>query len=482
MTLKDNWHSDSQTLIQHLNEIEELLNRQELETHLLERTPSRQHELLETVLSKQHQSRLQIKLKKLHPADLSYILESFPLDQRLMLWRLMSPEDQGQVLIEISDAVRQTLLSDMDTAHIESATQGLQTDEIADLAADLPKKVMRNILRSLNDDKRAHLQSVIDYSASQIGALMDFNVIRVREDMTLKTILRYIRKRKKLPSHTDKLFVVDNKGYLTGELPIETLLTAERDAKVQDIMMSGMLFFQADGDADDAARAFERYDLVSAPVVNEQGEFLGRLCVDAVMDYIRRQNDEDILFQAGMAEQEDLFASIWNSARNRWAWLLVNVMTALIATRIIGWFETTILQVVALASLMPIVAAIGGNTGNQTSMLIIRSLALGQLHSANIRHLVLKELSIGLLNGVVWGSLIGVLVWGLYQDQQLGLVMCAAMMLNLLVAAGTGVAVPLIQDKLGRDPAVGTSVMITFITDTMGFMIFLGLATLFLLS
>jgi len=468
-------------LLQHLQELEELLNRQALEEKLFKRTNVDCPDLVTAAFYRGQQNRLQHKLDPLHPAEITYILESLPLNQRDKIWRQVTTSTQGQVLLEVSDAVRQTLISNMDTDQLASTTSHLDTDELADLAEDLPKNVMQKILYSLNDHKRQRLQSTINYPEDQVGALMDFNMITIRDDMTLKAVARYIRKLKKLPSHTDKLFVVHNKSALVGILPIQKLLTKKLESKVSEQMSTDLVSFNITGSASEAARAFERYNLISAPVLNDKNELQGRLCVDAVMDFIREETDEDILFQAGVTEEEDLFSGIWKSARNRWLWLLINVFTAFIATRVIDMFEGTIIQLVALASLMPIVAAIGGNTGNQTSMLIIRSLALGQVNSTNVKRLIKKELGIGLLNGLVWGTLIGGLVYLLYQNLALGGVMLAAMMLNLLVAAIVGVSVPLMQHKMDRDPAVGTSVIITFITDTMGFLIFLGLATIFLL-
>ncbi|MGH8553410.1 MAG: magnesium transporter, partial [Methylococcales bacterium] len=284
-----------------------------------------------------------------------------------------------------------------------------------------------------------------------------------------------------LPNHTDKLFVVDQNNILCGILPLGTLLTSPLESQVCDVMVRKLVSFNASNAADEATRAFERYNLISAPVLDSRGMLVGRLCVDAVIDFMREEADEEMLNQAGLQEEEDLFSGVWASLKNRWAWIAINILTAFTASRVIGMFEHTILQIVALASLMPVVAAIGGNTGNQTSMLIIRSLALGQINSSNIRRMIGKELLIGILNGAVWGSIVGLIVFLIYQDPSLGAVMAGAMLLNLLVAATVGISIPLIRDKLGKDPAVGTSVMLTFLTDAMGFLIFLGMASLFLL-
>lgn len=471
----------AQFLAQQLQEITILLEKQQLERSLVHRGPTTNHELVEAMLQNQHQARLQEKFSSLHPADTASILESLPLDQRKTVWDAIKSDYDGQVLLEVSDAVRQTLISGMAAEEIASVASTLDTDELADLAADLPKRAMLKILRSLNSEERKHLNAILSYQDSQVGALMDFGMITIRTDLTLKAIIAYIRKLGKLPSHTDKLFVVDQNDKVLGILPLQRLLTHLPSQLVAEVMVTDFIRFQVGQEAAEAARAFERYDLISAPVVDSEGKLQGRLCVDNILDFIREKTDEDLLSQAGVGEQEDLFASVWKSARNRWGWLLINIVTAFASTRIIGVFEDIILQLVALASLMPIIAAMGGNTGNQTSMLIIRSLALGQITPANIRRLIKKELTLAILNGIFIGLILGLLSLLLYHDRALSAVMAIAMFINLLVAVIVGLSIPLLRHKFGKDPAVGTSVILTAITDSMGFFIFLGLAQLFLI-
>lgn len=473
---------DTAQFLQHqLQEVINLLQKQQLEKSLVERGPVTNHELVEAVLHKQQQTRLQEKFAPLHPADIAYILESLPLDQRKTAWDAIKTDHEGQVLLEVSDAVRQTLISGMAVEELASVAGNLDADELADLAADLPKRAMLKILRSLNSTERTHLNTLLAYQDNQVGALMDFGMITIRDDINLKAISSYIRKLGKLPGHTDKLFVVDQRNRVKGILPLQRLLTHAPAQHVADVMVTDFVMFQTDQDNAEAARAFERYNLISAPVVNQNGELQGRLCVDSILDFIREKTDEDLLTQAGVTEEEDLFSSVWKSAKNRWGWLLINITTAFISTRIIGLFEDVILQLVALASLMPIVAAMGGNTGNQTSMLIIRSLALGQITPANVRRLIKKELALAIVNGCFIGFIMGALGFLLYRDAALAAVMAAAMFINLLVAVVAGLSIPLLRHKYGKDPAVGTSVILTSITDSMGFFIFLGLASLFLI-
>ena len=352
---------DSTQFLQHqLQAVVDLLEKQELEKALVHKSTSSHHDLEEALVNKQHHARLQERLSDLHPADIAFILESLPLDQRQVVWDAIKSEYDGQILLEVSDAVRQTLISSMEEEELTTFASTLDTDEIADLAADIPKRAMLKILRALNSQERSHLNTILSYEDDQVGAFMDFGMITVRDDLNLRAITAYIRKLGKLPGHTDKLFVVDQQNVVKGVLPLQRLLTHSPVQHVAEAMVTDFVKFQLDEDTADAARAFERYDLISAPVVDEQGQLQGRLCVDSVMDFIREKTDEDMLIQAGVEEDEDLFSGVWKSARNRWGWLVINVATAFASTRIIDVFQDTILQLVALASLMPIVAAMGG--------------------------------------------------------------------------------------------------------------------------
>ena len=474
--------NSAQFLEHQLQEVISLLEKQRIEKSLVERGPGAHHDLVEALLHNQHQARLQEKFEDLHPADIAYILESLPLDQREIAWDAVKSQHEGQVLLEVSDAVRHTLISGMATEELATVAGQLNADELADIASDLPKRAMLKILRTLNSEERQHLNDILSYQDNQVGALMDFGMITIREDLNLKAIIGYIRKLGKLPSHTDKLFVVDQFDKVQGVLPLQRLLTHLPSQQVSEVMVTDFIRFQIDQETAEAARAFERYDLISAPVVDSEGRLQGRLCVDNILDFIREKTDEDLLIQAGVGEEEDLFASVWKSARNRWGWLLINIGTAFISTRIIGIFEDIILQLVSLASLMPIIAAMGGNTGNQTSMLIIRSLALGHINASNVGRMITKELGLSLINGTFIGLIMGLLSYLLYWDISLSVVMAVAMFINLFLSAVVGLAIPLLRHKFGRDPAVGTSVILTAVTDSMGFFIFLGLASLFLIK
>ncbi len=465
---------------ENLQQVLVLLNKHKLVEELVHRQDMPRHDLVETLVHKQNLTELHHKLDQMHPADVAYILEALPREQRLVVWDLVKAERDGEILLEVSDAVREMLIENMDRAELLAAAESLDTEEIADLAPDLPQDVVQDVLRSLDEQNRARLQSALSYDEETVGALMDFDMVMIRADITLEVVLRYLRRLGELPDHTDKLFVVDKNNVLHGVLSVNKVLVQDPDAVVGAMMDTDVTVFHPEDDAAGAAQAFERYDLVTAPVVDADNRLVGRISVDAVLDYIREESDSEMLSIAGLREEEDLFASVWKAAKNRWMWLGVNLVTAFIASRVIGAFEGSIEKLVALAALMPIVAGIGGNSGNQTGTLIVRALALGQITSNNARRLISKEFSISLLNGLVFGGVVGALAFYLYSNLQLGLVIWAAVVLNLLLAAFVGISIPLAMHKVGRDPAEGLSVLLTAITDSGGFFIFLGLATLFL--
>lgn len=471
-----------ESLQDRLAQVVELLQRQKLVEDLAHRQGSGQHqELIDNLVHRQNLVELQRKLEALHPADVAHILEALPLDERLTVWQLVKSERDGDILLEVSDAVRETLIADMDDHELLAAAREMDADELADLAAELPRDIVHELMETLDAQQRERVRSALSYEEDQVGALMDFEMVTIREDVSLEVVLRYLRRLKELPGHTDKLFVVDYDGVLKGVLPIKRLLVNDPEKQVAEVMASDPVTFHPDEDAYEAAQAFERYDLVSTPVVDKSGKLIGRLTIDEMVDLIREESESEVLNMAGLREEEDIFASVWKSLRNRWAWLALNLITAFVASRVIGLFDGSIEKLVALAALMPIVAGIGGNSGNQTITMIVRAMALDQMGSGNSARLLRKEVGVGLLNGLIWGGVIGLVVYWLYDSWSLGLVMTAAMTLNLLLAALMGVLIPITLARMGRDPALGASVMITAVTDSGGFFIFLGLATLFLL-
>ncbi len=473
--------ADTEELQERLAEVQILLARHKLVEGLVHRQEGPRHELVEDLVHKQNLSELRAKLDPMHPADIAYILEALPLDERLIAWDLVKAERDGDILLEVSDAVRETLIDSMERTELVAAAETLDTDELADLAPDLPREVIEDVFHRLPTEEREQLRAAMSYPEESVGSIMDFDIVTVREDVSLGVVLRYLRRFDELPDHTDQLFVIDDDERLKGVLPLNILLVNDVDVKVGTLMQTDHVELEPDDWAEDAAKAFERYDLVSAPVVANDHRLLGRVTVNNVVDFIREEAESEQLAHAGLREEEDIFASVWDSVKNRWAWLAVNLVTAFVASRVIGAFEGSIEKLVALAALMPIVAGIGGNSGNQTITMIVRAIAMGQVKPDAMRRLLLKELGVAVINGLIWGGLLGVAAWWLYGNALLGVVMTLAMTLNLLLAATAGVGIPLLREKFGADPAIGGSVMITALTDSGGFFIFLGLATLLLM-
>jgi len=469
-------HSDSEQLAADIEHIHKLA------AHLLEHYSEISEQL--TLPEPHANAKLQMLigiLHELHPADVAAVLESLPPKERVLVWKLASPEEDGDVLLEVSDSVRESLIEAMDKSELVAAVEDMEADDLADLADDLPTHVVDEVLQTRDEEERAQVQAAMSYEDSQVGAVMNFEIVSIRGDVTCEVVLRYLRRFDSLPDHTDKIFVVDDNDILQGVLPIRKLLVADPEEIVENIMAKDVVKFRPEDDVEEAAAAFERYDLVTAPVVDENKKLIARLTVDEMVDVIREESEADMLSMAGLDEDEDLFAPVWDSVKNRWVWLAVNLVTAFVSSRVIGMFEGSIAQIVALATLMPIVAGIGGNSGNQTITMIVRSLASSQISNAQAFRLLKKELGVALVNGLIWGSVMGLVSFLLYDSIGIGLVMVAAMTLNLLLAAAVGVLIPIVMEKLGRDPALGSSVLITAVTDSGGFLIFLGLATAFLL-
>jgi len=463
-----------------LSQVTALLDRHRVLEAMAHKQEGPNRELVEALQHRQNTADLRNRLRGIHPADAAHILESLPVPERLLVWGHLEPQTRGDVLLEASRAVRDSLVEATPREQLRECLAGLDPDDLAWLADSIEPDLRTEVYRSLDDRALSWVRSSTLYPEDTVGHLMGSELVSVRDDSTATQILADLRGRGELPHQTDKVFVVDGRNVLRGFLTLPDLLLCDPTARARDRMHADMVGFAPEDKAGEAARAFERYDLVSAPVADERGKLLGRLTVDAVMDYVREQAQVQALRSAGLAGDEDLFASVWDAARNRWLWLAVNLVTAFVASRVIGFFEETIVAFVALATLMPIVASIGGNTGNQTVALMIRGLAVGQIGPGTRALLLRKELLVGLLNGAVWGGALALFALGLYRSVPLSLVLWGAVVLNLLVAAGVGVLTPLQLHAAGRDPAEGSSVLLTFITDSMGFFIFLGLARAFL--
>ncbi|MBD8164125.1 magnesium transporter [Erwinia persicina] len=456
-----------------------LLNDKDLVDTLHER-PLRES-AAEAEAHREQVAEIQRTLPLLHAADIADLLEALPEDERLALWRLIGNDRRGRVLVEASESVWESLIEEMSDRDLLRAIAPLDIDDQAYLAKYLSRDLTGRLLTSLDPELRSRVLDVMHFDRDRVGRIMDFKMVTVRADVTLATVQRFLRSKKSIPDGTDKLFVTGKNNKLLGELPLTEILLNTPEKQVSDVMNTKPTTFLIDDKAEDAAGAFERYNLISAAVIDAKGKLMGRVTIEDVIDLVNEENDSNIRKMGGVNPEEDVFAPVRKSVRTRWAWLAINLCTAFIASRVIGMFEETISQLVALAALMPIVAGIGGNTGNQTITMIVRALALHQVEPGNFSFLIGRELGVALINGVFWGGIMGGVTWAMYGNPALGGVMMLAMVLNLLLAALMGVLIPLMMTKLKRDPAVGSSVLITALTDTGGFFIFLGLATLFLI-
>ena len=420
-------------------------------------------------------------LNALKPAEIAHLLESLPLTEREILWGLVK-ENDGEVLVHLADDVRDDLVSKMETADIAAAAESLDLDDLADLIQELPDAVTGEVLASLDAQRRHRLEAVLSYPEDTAGGLMNVDTVTIRPEVTLETVLRYLRQLgDRVPSNTDALIVVNRDDNYLGMLPLTSLVTGNCDEIVAEVMSLDFVAIDANKPANEVAARFERHDLVSAPVIDSEGQLLGRITIDDVVDVIREEGEHQFMGQAGLSEDEDMFAPVVISARRRAIWLGVNLITAFLASWVIGQFQETIEKLVALAVLMPIVANMGGIAGTQTMTLAIRGIALGQLSSNNMRWLVIKEFAVGFINSLIWAATVGVIAAFWFNDISLGWLIAAAMTINLMFAALSGAVIPVVLNKMNIDPALAGGVFLTTVTDIVGFLAFLGLATIFLL-
>ena len=420
-------------------------------------------------------------INNLHPAEIARLLESLPPEERDIAWDLVDPDHDGDILLYVNEDVRSNFISDMEHRELVAATEGLETDDLADIIQDLPEQVIQELLRSMGYQDRVRLEAVLSYPEDSAGGLMNTDTVTVRQDVSLDVVLRYLRVRGHLPETTDNLIVVDRDDKFIGLLAITDLLVKSPEQKVCDTMRTDVEAISAYMPAKEVAALFETRDLVSSPVVDETGKLVGRITIDDVVDVIRETADTSLMRMAGLKEEEDMFAPVITSARRRGVWLGLNLLTVLIASWVIGLFETTIENIVALAILMPIVASMGGIAGSQTLTIVIRGMALGQIGGSNAPKLMTKELAVGALNGLLWAVVIAAIAVLWFQSTEIGFVIGCAIVINLLAGALAGVIIPLVMNRFGADPALGGSVLLTTVTDVVGFFCFLGLATIILL-
>jgi len=424
--------------------------------------------------------RMRRLLSSLHPAETAHLLESLPPAERKVCWPIINPDLRGDVLSFVGEDVRTDLIQYMDTADLISATEDLDADDVADILQVLPDHVMREVLRAMDSQHRRRVETILAYEEDTAGGLMNTDVITVRSDITLEVVLRYLRILGELPTNTDSLYVVDHNDHYIGTLSLSQVVSRSRSLTVNEVMSHQIEAIDAITPDSNVAHRFEKHNLISAPVVDSTNRLLGRITIDDVVDVIRDEAEHSMLSLAGLSEDEDTFAPVRKSINRRSLWLGVNLLTAFLAAWVIGLFDTTIEKQVALAILMPIVASMGGVAGSQTLTLVIRSMALGQLNEKNQLWLLRKEILVGASNGFIWAIAIAIVTILWFNSLALGVLIGVAIIINLIAAAFAGVAIPLILKKFGSDPALSGGVLLTTVTDVVGFMAFLGFATLFI--
>lgn len=456
------------------------LQRQSVVETVTHRQQQNRSDLIENLVHRQQRAALVRELNKLNKADIGHLLNMLPVDKRHTVWKELADSVAAGVLLELNDSVAEDLIELTDDNRLFAIIQSLDSDELTEIDDLIPQPVLQQAINALEANERHWVTQTIAYPEGTVGDNMSRDSLTVGEQCSIDEAIERVRSAPELPPQTDKLFVINRHRQLVGIVPLIDLMRHPGHTLIRDCMEKDVVTFTPGDDAEDAGQAFERYDLISAPVVDEQRRLVGRLRVETIMDYLREVAEGQALAKEGLKADTDLFGPILEGARERWPWLVINLFTAFLATRFISLFEGTIQQLVALATLMPIVASVGGNTGNQTAALVIRGLAMEQIQGGNLGYIYRKELTISFINGLLWGSLLGLFAWLLYNNLILGVVMMTAVTLNLLLAALIGISVPILLERMNKDPAMGSSVVLTFATDSMGFFLFLGLATLIL--
>ncbi len=440
------------------------------------------HDKLESLLNSRDSARIadvSSMLNDMPPADVAHLIESSTPKLRHILWQLVDTEIEGEVIGELSEELQSQFLAEMDASEVVVMTEGMADDDIADILQQLPGAVTQEVLASMDQQDRARIERVLTYSEDTAGGLMTTDAITIRARVTMDVVLRYLRRHTEIPSMTDSLIVVNSQDQYIGLLPLRTLLVSDPSASVREMMITDIDPIPANMPDDEVARLFERNDWVSAPVVDENRKLLGRITIDDVVDVIREDADHSFMSMAGLDEEQDTFAPILRTTPRRALWLGINLLTAFVAASVINLFQETIEKVVALAVLMPIVASMGGIAGTQTLTVLVRGIAVGQISRSNQGWLVNRELAVGFINGMLWAGVVGVAASLWFNDWTLSLVIAIALVINLITAALTGATLPLFLNRIGIDPALAGGVILTTVTDVVGFMSFLGLATLF---
>ncbi len=447
-------------------------NENNIQTH-------EQLEELSTALESGAFVRVRRMLNALPAPTIAHLLESSPHTAREVLWQLVEKSNEGEVLNYLNENIQADILDKLSPQEVATLTEGLETDDIADILQQLPEKVIYQVLLSMDDQDRNRLEAVLSYPEDSAGGLLNTDTITVRRSHTLDVVMRYLRRHNEIPLMTDNILVTNREDHLVGILPLRTLLVSDPNLTVDDVMVTDFNAIPVDMPEKEVAQLFERMDLVSAPVINEEGKLLGRITIDDVVDVIRDDAEHSLMGMAGLDEEDDTFAPVIKTSRRRAIWLGIHLITAFMASIVISQFSETIDQVVALAVLMGIVASMGGVAGNQTLTLVIRGMAQGQIGKTNARWLIKRELSVTALNGIFWALIAGTISGWWFNDMKLGIIFGTAMITNLIIAAMTGAFLPLFLKTLKIDPALAGGVGLVALTDVVGFLSFLGLASIF---
>ena len=423
----------------------------------------------------------QMLIGSLHPAEIARLLESLPRTERAVIWEMVDPDISGDVLVELVDEVRDGLIEGMQTDEVIAALDGMELDDLADLVADLPEALTQEVLRSLDHQDRERLHAVLSYDEDSAGGLMNVDVVTVRPDVTLDVVLRYLRARADIPDGTDSIYVVNRDNEYFGSLYLSRLLSLDPNKSVAEVMSTEIQPIPAHTPSEEVVWEFEHRDLLSAPVVDDNNRLVGRITIDDIIDVIRDEAEHSLMGAAGLDEDDDMFSPVVKSARRRALWLGINLATAFLAASVVDLFQTTLDKFVLLAVLMPVVPSMGGVAGSQSLVVITRAIALGQIDRSNADRILRKELLVGVLNGLTWSIVVALFTYVWFGEWRIGAIIAGAMVINMAVAALAGFGVPLTLKRMQIDPALAGGVVLTTITDVVGYMSFLGLGALFLL-
>ena len=433
-------------------------------------------------LEKERSIGIRSKLSSLSPYEIARLLEAMEPRNREILWRMVDQEDEGEVLKELVEDIRQNFINEMDTNQIIAATQDLELDDLADILTDLPDQITDEVIRALDRQDQIRLESVISYGEDTAGGLTNPNILSIRRGLNIKGLIRYLRSLEKLPENTNYIYVINRSNEYIGSVKLVDLFTEDTDTSIEEIMDSEITPISASSSADQVITTFQNLDLISLPVVDKKNRLLGEITVDDVVDIIQDQANSEIFNMAGLDDEDDIFAPILVSSKRRAIWLGANLFTAFVVASAVSLFQSTIDQIVILAVLMPIVASMGGVAGNQTLILVIRGIAMGKIQRSNALRLLSKEIMVSLVNGFFWAIIVSFFAVLIFQTSwEIGIIVGASMLLNIFASAIAGVTIPFVLKRVGIDPALASGVMMTTLTDVLGFVTFLGLATLFLL-